>query len=485
MKIKRFTGWLNEQTVSAAKPFVKTGVAKDFAGTSIMANSASTAAEWLASRGAMWKTSTEATATRQPIVKKEGTAWYYIGTTNTTMRYMQADGKNVMEFIYNPGDQLVPISDPKQAKNGGVLKPATTQELEKIKLTGDSRTTVQVDATGKTVSATAAKFNFNFDSGRYAVEDITPEKGAQLMKDLGPILAELAIPKLMNGKTEIIITASTSTLGVSAGLKTQLASAGFKSVNPKFSGNDALCDARLATIEQFIITKFCEALNTIPETFKTKVKITKNPLPNSGSGTTDEERKVFQYIAAEVKQSGEKIPDILQLNCEAKFEGKGTQATAAVNYVGFGKDLFAMAGVGDTVVLSFDPQTFPDMVYFKYKEQEFLSPWLGAQSISDRNFVKELNNPKLADLETKINAELAACGSKGTVASLATGAKVDGKWVVKPGIHQGGSPNTFTFKFTKDFALDKLTVRCFSPLAGTVFEIATSCTKAVTVVAKK
>ena len=484
MEIKRFTGWLNEQTTPAAAPLTKTGVAKDFAGFGYMANSAMGADEFLKTRSVLWKTPNETTANRQPIVKKEGNSWYVIGTSFGA-RYLQADGKNVMEFNYVIGDQHIPVANPQLAKQGGTLKPATAQELEKWQKAGNSTTTVQTDATGKVLSSTAAKFNFNFDSGRYAIEDITPEKGAQLMKDLGPVLAELATPNLMNGKTEIIITASTSTLGVSAGLKSQLASAGFPAKNPKFSGNDALCNARLATIEQFIITKFCEALKTTPEAFKTKVQITKNPLPNSGSGTTDEERKVFQYIAAEVKQSGEKIPVTLQLNCGAKFEGRGTQATAAVNYVGFGKDLYAMAGVGDTVSLSFDPKTFPDMVYFKYKEQEFLSPWLGAQSTSDRNFVKELNDPNLADLETKINAELAACGSKGTVASLAAGAKVGGKWVVKPGVQQGGSPNTFTFKFAKDFALDKLTVRCFSPLAGTVFEIATSCTKAVAVAVKK
>jgi hypothetical protein len=399
------------------------------------------------------------------------------------MRYMQADGKNVMEFNYVKGDQLIPVANPQAAKQGGQLKPATAQELQKWETSGNSTTVTTTDATGKKLSASSAKFNFNFDSGRYAIEDITPEKSAQLMKDLGPILAELATPKLMNGKLEIIITASTSTLGVSSGLKSQLASAGFKSTNPKYNGNDALCNARLATIEKFIVEKFTAALKTTPEAFRTKVQITKNPMPNSGSGTTDEERKAFQYIAAEIKQVGEKIPEILQLNCGAKFKGEGKQANATVNYVGFKKDLYAMASVGDTVSLSFDPLTFPDMVYFKYKENEFLSPWLGAQSANNRNFVNELN--AIPDLEAKINAELAACGSTGTVASLIPGAKVGGKWVVKPGVGQGGEAKTFTFKFTKDFALDKLTVRCFSPLAGTVFEIATACTKVAAPAPKK
>ena len=478
MEIKRFTGWLNEQAKPVTTPLVKTGVAKDFAGTGFTASSAMGADEWLKNRSVLWKTPTESTATRQPIVKKEGNNWYLTGG-NMSMRYMQADGKNVMEFNYVTGDQLVPVANPQLAKNGGVLKPAIANEIEKLQRVGNSTTTVKTDATGKTISSTAAKFNFNFDSGRYAIEDITPALGAQLMKDLGPVLTELATPKLMNGKTQITISASTSTLGVSANLKAQLATAGFPAKNPKFNGNDALCDARLATIEQFIITKFCEALKTTPDAFKTKVDIIKNPLPNSGSGTTDTERKVFQYIAAEVKQSGEKIPDDVQLKCGMKFDGSGKQASAAVNYVGFKKDLYVMASVGDKVTLRFDPVNVPDMVYFRYKNVEFLSPFLG----NTTDFNKDLG--VFSDLEQRINAELAACGSGKTMSELAPTAKINGKWVVQAGPGQNGKPEQFSFTFDKDFSLDKLVVRCFSPLASTIFSITTSCKKAVVVAPKK
>ena len=478
MEIKRFTGWLNEQTAPAVTPLVKTGVAKDFAGTGFTASSAMGAEEWLKNRSVLWKTPIEATATRQPIVKKEGNNWYLTGAS-MSMRYMQADGKSVMEFNYVTGDQLVPVSDPKLAKKGGVLKPAIANEIEKLQRVGNSTTTVQTDATGKTISSTAAKFNFNFDSGRYAIEDITPALSAQLMKDLGPVLTELATPKLMNGKTQITISASTSTLGVSANLKAQLAAAGFPTKNPKFNGNDALCNARLATIEQFIITKFCEALKTTPDAFKVKVDIIKNPLPNSGSGTTDEERKVFQYIAAEVKQSGEKIPDEVQLKCGMKFDGSGKQASAAVNYVGFKKDLYVMASVGDKVTLRFNPVNVPDMVYFRYKNVEFLSPFLG----NTTDFNKDLG--AFTDLEQRINTELAACGSGKTMSELAPTAKINGKWVVQAGPDQNGKPEQFSFTFDKDFSLDKLVVRCFSPLASTIFSITTSCKKAVAVAPKK
>jgi len=473
MEIKKFTGWLNEQQ---GDPIVKTGKVKDFAGNPGGLN----AQEYFQRYSTTWTNPNDPSKTYPPYVKKEGSAWYAL--MSFTRRYMQADGKNVMEFAYQPGDQLNPVAEPKLATKGGVgLKPATQAEIDKAKTT----TTVKVttSATGKTLSATAAKFNFNFDSGRYAIEDITPEKSAQLMTDLAPILSELATPRLANGKTEIIITASTSTLGVSANLKAQLAAAGFKSTNPKYNGNDALCNARLATIESFIVGKFCEALKTTPEVFKTKVQITKNPLPNSGSGSTDEERKQFQYIAAEVKQSGEQIAPTQQLNCGATFGGSGAQAGADVNYVGFKTDLYVMASVGDKVTLSFDPVNIPDMVYFRYKDREFLSPWLGTPTGNGRNYESELGG--FADLEAKINAELAACGSKGTVATLAPSAKVSGKWKVQPGPLQGGKPQQFQFAFDKDFALDKLTVRCFSPLGGTVFKIKTDCSKGAAVAGVK
>lgn len=472
MEIKRFSGWLNEQKDT---PLVKTGQTKDFAGNPGGLN----AQEYFQKYSTTWTNPNDPSKTYDPYVKKEGTAWYSLA--NFTRRYVQEDGKNVMEFNYLPGDKLNPVAEPKLAKSGGTVKPATPQEIEKSK--SSTKTVLSVDATGKKLSATAAKFNFNFDSGRYAIEDITPDKSAQLMKDLAPILAELATPRLKNGKTEIVITASTSTLGVSANLKAQLAAAGFKSTNPKFSGNDALCNARLATIETFIVNKFVEALKTTPESFRAKVQITKNPMPNSGSGTTDEERKQFQYIAAEVKQVGEPIGPGEQLNCGAKFDGVGVKADAAANYVGFKRDLYAMASVGDKVSLKFNPLVVPDMVYFKYKDKEFLSPWLGSPTASGRNFETELN--AVADLEAKINAELAAVGSTRTVATLAPTAKVGGRWKVQPGPQQGGKGEQFTFMFDKDFSLDKLTVRCFSPLDGTRFNIDTSCQKTAPAAAPK
>ena len=321
------------------------------------------------------------------------------------------------------------------------------------------------------------KFNFNFESGRYAMTDITPDKSAQLVTDLRPILAELNIPKLIDSKTTITITASTSTLGLAAATLANLTAAGFPAKDHKFNGNDALCAARLATIEEFIISAFTKALRIDKAGLLSKLTIIKKSLPNSGSGKTDEERKKYQYISAEVVQTGEQIPPDQKLICMQTFNGKGEKAGADVNYVGFRKDLYIIAIPGRKITLKFNPLQIPDMVYFKYRDRELLSPWLGAKTQINPPFdwVKILNSTFL-DLEEKINAELKSCGSTGTVATLRPNAKVNGKWVVYPGPQQsGGKSETFTFPLEKSFDKDQLIVRCFSPLGGTLFTVEMVC----------
>lgn len=118
------------------------------------------------------------------------------------------------------------------------------------------------------------------------------------------------------------------------------------------------------------------------------------------------------------------------------------------------------------------------MVYFKYKDTEFLSPWLGSKSESSRNFEAELNDTtKLPGLIDAINSEIAKVEGKLTVqtALAKNGGLVNGKFVVLPGPQQGGKAETFAFTIEKGFSLDELTVRVFAPLSGTVFEISTEC----------
>lgn len=336
------------------------------------------------------------------------------------------------------------------------------------------------------------KFNFNFESGKYKVEEIPAAELVKLKNELNRPIALVRTPRFENQKTILTLVASTSTLGLSANLKAQLQQEGFK---PTGNGNDALCAARLKTLEGIVIQYFCERLKCTPEELATKITIKKVSKPNAGSGTTDEERKKFQYISMKLEQTGTAIPPERKIECNMKGSARrGTQAKREVNYVGYNADQIVVVPAGNTVTLSLNPQTVPDMVYFKYKDTEFLSPWLGAKMWTRQNgevvyYERDLNDQaKYPGLKDAINAEIAKVGGKLTVETALSknGGYSNGKFVVQPGPDQNGNPGLFSFTMTKGFDLDNLTIRVFSPLAGTVFTISSSCSgPAATVPAKK
>ena len=325
------------------------------------------------------------------------------------------------------------------------------------------------------------KFNFNFESGKYKPEEIPAPELAKLKTDLNRPISLVRMPRYMNQKTVLTLVASTSTLGLKPELKAQLQQEGFKSTG---NGNDALCAARLKTLEGIVIAYFCEKLKCTPEELAKKITIKKVSKPNSGTGATDEERKKFQYISMKLEQTGEEIPNNRKITCNMKSTARsGAQAKREVNYVGYNADQIVVVPAGNTVTIKLNPQTVPDMVYFKYKDTEFLSPWLGAASYTQPNgnvltYEKDLNDTvKYPGLKDAINAEIAKIGGKLTVdAALAkNGGLVGGKFKVLPGPAQGGNPGLFSFTMTKGFDLDNLTIRVFSPLDGTIFGIESSC----------
>ena len=330
--------------------------------------------------------------------------------------------------------------------------------------------------------AREVKFNFNFESGKYKPEEIPAPELAKLKTDLNIPINLVRTPRFMNQKTVLTLTASTSTLGLSANLRSQLQQEGFK---PTGNGNNALCAARLKTIEEIVIAYFCEKLLCTPQELAKKIEIKKVSKPNAGSGATDEERKQFQYISMKLEQTGEAIPSERKITCNMKpATRQGVEAKREVNYVGYNADQIVVVPVGNKITLKLNPLTVPDMVYFKYKDTEFLSPWLGAKtSVNPRtgqssNFEADLNDAtKYPGLKDAINAEIAKVGGKLTVetALAAKGGWVNNKFVVLPGPGQNGNPGVFSFTMTKGFDLDNLTIRVFSPLAGTVFTIESSC----------
>jgi len=451
MQIKGFMEWVNETLLNEIEIQLKpTGIKKDFAGN---ANSPGGAAEFFKRFSVPYK---DTDGIERTYVKQVGPAWF--ANIAFTRRYLQADQKNVMEFTYAIGDQLIPVK-PVDAKLGGVIKPAIQSDIA-------------ADKTAKATQAAnpnkEAGFSFSFDSGKYSQESITQEKLDQLTTDLQPILAELKTPKFMDGKTIIAITASTSTSGLGKTTLDSLKTAGFEPVDKKYFGNDALCAARLDTMKKVIISIFTKALNTSETDLLSKVDIQKVSKPSQGPG------QEFQYIKASITQTGKKIPDGQKLVCNKVLNGTGVRGTIPNNYCGFKTDLFIVTEPGKSVDIEFDPLSIPDMVFIKYGEIEFLSTWLGERSSLSANHVNNLN--KIPDLEEKINAELAACGSTGTVASLSPTAKVGGKWVVLPGKQQSGDPKTYTFPLGKKrFGFDTLIIRCFAPLGGTEFTITARC----------
>ena len=332
------------------------------------------------------------------------------------------------------------------------------------------------------------KFNFNFESGKYKAAEIPAEDLAKLKLDLNKPIGLVRTPKYMNQKTVLTLTASTSTLGLSAQLKAQLQQEGFKSTG---NGNDALCAARLKTLEGIVVAYFCEKLMCTPEELAKKIEIKKVSKPNAGSGATDEERKKFQYISMKLEQTGEEIPITRKITCNMQASArKGFQAKREVNYVGYNADQIVVVPAGNKVTIKLNPQTVPDMVYFKYKDSEFLSPWLGSAIFTQSNgevkyYERDLNDAtKYPGLKDAINAEIAKVGGKLTVetALAKNGGYVGGKFKVLPGPDQGGNPGLFSFTMTKGFDLDNLTIRVFSPLQGTVFSIESACSgPAVTV----
>lgn len=315
------------------------------------------------------------------------------------------------------------------------------------------------------------KFAFNFESGRYLESEITPNQIEVLRTDLKPVIAELLIPKYMNGKTVIELTASTSTLRLTPQLIQKLQSEGYTGqgqTDP--SGNALLCEARLATMEKVITRILSESLKTTPQGLLTKVEFKRILKPNQGAGNTSEERKQWQYISMKLVQTGTPIPEAVKVPCGLRdklFNGK--MGTAANNYVGYAADLILTIPAGNTITILFNALHIPDMFYVKYKDVEFLSAFQGSATLASKL-------DAIPDLEQRINAELKALGSTKTVRELQPAAiNQAGKWSVVKGQYQQGSEGTYSVTITKGWENDSFKMRVFSPLEATRFSISTTC----------
>lgn len=317
------------------------------------------------------------------------------------------------------------------------------------------------------------KFAFNFESGRYQASEIQPNQVEVLKSDLKPVLGELLIPKHMNGKTIIELTASTSTLRLTPQLVQKLQSEGYTGQGQNDpSGNALLCEARLTTMEKLITNILAESLKTTPQGLLTKVEFRKVLKPNQGSGNTPEERKQWQYISMKLVQTGTPIPEAIKVPCGLRdrlFNGK--MGTSETNYAGYSADLVLTIPAGNTITISFNSLHIPDMFYVKYKDVEFLSAFQGSAALASKLSA-------VPDLEEKINAELRALGSAKTVRELQPNAiNQDGTWNVVKGQYQRAEEGAYAVTVTKGWENDSFKIRVFSPLEATRFSISTTCSE--------
>lgn len=317
------------------------------------------------------------------------------------------------------------------------------------------------------------RFTFNFESGRYLESEITPADIEKLRADLKPVVAELLVPKYMNGKTIIELTASTSTLRLTPQLVQKLQSEGYTGQGQNDpSGNALLCEARLTTMEKLITNILAESLKTTPQGLLTKVEFRKVLKPNQGSGNTPEERKQWQYISMKLVQTGTPIPEAIKVPCGLRdrlFNGK--MGTSETNYAGYSADLVLTIPAGNTITISFNSLHIPDMFYVKYKDVEFLSAFQGSATLASKLSA-------VPDLEEKINAELRALGSAKTVRELQPNAiNQDGTWNVVKGQYQRAEEGVYAVTVTKGLENDSFKIRVFSPLKATKFSISTTCSE--------
>lgn len=355
-------------------------------------------------------------------------------------------------------------------------------DFEKFKLLleqAEQDTPPQEPADGKKRSEIDLKFNF--EAGKYKAEDINPTKLENLKKNIvEQTLKIFANNSLIGRKLSIELEASTSTTPVSAALAAQL---GTKAGT---EGNVKLCEARMATLDQIVVSALAQGLKVDEATVRSKITILKKNMANQGGGPKPED---FQYIKATIIQEGTPSkPKPIGCKYDQLFDG--LQGKPENNYVGYGalpeQALTTSMVHGQNFVVAINSLQIPDCIYIKYGDgpgSEFLSPFTGVASMQGRNFVAELNklNEDPANgLVAKINAELAKIGSSETVESLqpqffTTGKDGKPSINVVPGAEQGGSNKLYTKNYIGDVLNSDFMVRIFSPLGGTQFRLIASC----------
>jgi hypothetical protein len=229
-------------------------------------------------------------------------------------------------------------------------------------------------------------WDFNFDSGKFLKSDVGQDSLNKIESDFKKTI--LPIMKRADYIGQVItinLIASTSKVPLGPNAKSALSSAGYKDLT-----NNGLATARLDTLESIIkdlLFKFLglkdEKKDEFLKNVKNKVKIKKTPKPNqgpdykSGDNKDDQKYKDVQKISSSMDVTAEQITEDRKVSCGKKTAGTGSKGSAENNFVGYEKNVFIMAKLGDTMTIKFDPFTVPDCFIYKYMGESKLSVFSG------------------------------------------------------------------------------------------------------------
>ena len=322
------------------------------------------------------------------------------------------------------------------------------------------------------------KARFQFPLGQYKLENLKPEDLLKLKNDVAlNIISKLINGSIYKGITTISLTASTSTIPVTPGLKAQLSKDGYKRLAGDKSDNAQLCRARLDTVKKLVM----EMLGVETEEQKTgfgKNFIFKNTLlPDQGKEET------FQYIEAELLFAGEKYKELI--TCTKGISKKGKQGNESNGYVGYySEDEIGLYASPNTIInLSLDPLAIPDcFVVYQGPDNFYVTPFLGVrtrkrEAESPDNFVSSLNTIKgkiLKGMRTKL-AEIGIPADKIEEVIKTKILDEKGKFKIVQKGDVSGDPDYKISIVKKPYYNQAIKLMVFAPLDDTVFKVETDC----------
>ena len=342
------------------------------------------------------------------------------------------------------------------------------------------------------VSSGSVGARFQFPSGKYKVDDISPADLSKLRENIASnIISKLKEGNAWSGPTEINLVASTSTINVTPDLRKQLSSEGFPEKPGDKTGNYALCQARLKTISDLMFEMLQIDSNNKDQMdlFGKIYTIKKTPIPDQSSSEKS------QYIESTIKYTGQKIKD--QINCDTPLQLSGKQATEKENFVGYSNDNVALVASPNTKVkFKFRPGNIPDCLFWYQNPTSYgLTPFLGNKQSreksgdgeyrgkvnalgkykEDGNFEKRLNEQKDA-LITAMKTEMSKFIDVGEAEKLINSVILgkDGNIAVRE--EDPKNAKLYNVNVVKSAYSKDVKIRAFSPLSDTQFGIATLCT---------